>query len=211
MRDFQAFWDYFSEHGETFYHLQSLPDSENAYYFNTLTSLLEAIGPTLSCVMKFASKERTYAELVLTTHGRAEGVILIRNLMQVAPVIPNWKITAFIQPVIDVDAIADRTDPPYQFEGLTLKASDIVWMPDSYDDKTDKHCLLFGFTNLASTLMSYPLETVTDYVLWILMDFLGELVVCQKISGFEFYFSKPNMDDGWLGLEDLPVYLDGGW
>ena len=210
MNSLKAFWDWFIEHRDTFYDLQALPKSDQAYYFHELSDRLEAIGPTLSCVIKFA-KSDGLAELTVTTNGHPEGVILVKNLVNLAPNIPQWTITAFIQPIIDIHTLVDRSDPPYQFDALSFKASDLVWVPNSYDEKTGKHGLLFGFTNLASILLRYSLETVNEYVSGILFDLLGELLVCQKVAAVDYYFLKPNMDDGWLGLELLPGYLQRDW
>lgn len=210
MASFKAFWDWFSEYSETFYGLPELSMDMQAFYFDALCSQLEAFGSTVSFVFRFAtSGERS--ELTLTTNGQADGVLVVQNLVDLAPDIPKWRIVAFIQPTMDIELLKQRTDPAYHFKELSLKASDIVWLPDSYDPDTDKHVLVFGFRNLASALQALPIEKVDEYVHAIVLDLLGEKVVCKSIETAYYDLMKPNDEDWWFLLEALPDYLEGGW
>lgn len=207
MASIKMFWNWFNEHRDIFYDLHTLPESEQAYYYHTLASKLQEFEATVSYVIS-SGAPATLSKLTLTTNGDSEGFMMVQNLVAMAPDIPNWKIQAFIQPKITIDELIERTDPPYLFSGMSIKASDIVWKPNFIDENTGKYGLLLGFNNLAKSLQSRPVEEINEYMTTILLDVLGEFTAGKKLCALNYQFLKDDVDEDWLALHDLPVFLN---
>lgn len=202
-----AFWKWFCEHRTIYCELQYRSGVDSAFYYDELSERLAVFGPTLSFVIcSGAANERS--KLVLTTNGKPEGVLLVQNLVDLAPDIPGWEVVAFIQPCLDLNLVRKRKDPPYHFQELSIKVSDIVWIPGDYNYETGKQDLIFGFINLASDIERLPYHLLDDYVSAIVLDLLGELLVCKTFGEVYYSFIKADYDT-WFKIDFLPVYLKG--
>lgn len=202
-----AFWKWFYEHRTFFCELQPHSRVDSAFYYDELSERLAAFGPTLSFVITSGTANER-SKFVLTTNGKPEGVLLVQNLVDLAPDIPGWEIIAFVQPCLDLKLIRKRKDPSYHFQELSIKASDIVWIPGDYNDDTGRQDLIFGFINLASAIERLPYHLLDDYVSAIVLDLLGELLVCKTFGEVCYSFIKADYDT-WFKIDFLPIYLKG--
>lgn len=201
-----AFWDWFQEYREAYYYLQDFSEAEQVFYYDALDSRLKDYHPNLTFVFVFA-QEGEAAQLILTTNGQADGLFFVTNLVRIAPEIPKWKITAFIQPKLDLEAIKNGVDAPYYFKDLSIKPSDLRWAPVDLDVRTGTYDLQFHLITFPRLEMSADFDQVLDFIYIILLDLLGEVVVRQRL-GAGYYEDALLYYLDWYGLDELPDFLE---
>ena len=69
------------------------------------------------------------SELIITAHGNPYLFKEVELLVFHAPKLERWKITAFLQPEIDIDAYENGTDKPLEYYGITLRISEMYFIP----------------------------------------------------------------------------------
>ncbi|TYB76990.1 hypothetical protein [Bizionia myxarmorum] len=206
MAQFKDFWDWFYEHRDAYFYLTDFTEQEQAFYYHEINSRLKDYHEDLNYVLHFAADGQD-AELILTANGSADGMLFVSNLMRFVPYIPNWQLTGFIQPTLNLEEIKHGADAPYCFKDLSIKPSALRWAP--VDFNMGKYDLMFHLTPFSLTGKVSDTDILLDYIYLILLDLLGELVVSTKI-GAGYYDSVINSDTDWYRLEELPAYLDSG-
>jgi hypothetical protein len=181
MQTIRAFWTWFQENEETYYRFLQMDLEERDYHFGILDSWLSSFDPCVSAILR-SPQQLQKAVLTFTAKGRPEGILYVQNLVAQAPRLPRWEFIAFIQPVIDLALCEKKQDEPYEFTGLTIKASDLYWIPSDYDPETDTWVLFIVFKGCRKSVQELGMETVLDYIYYIFQDVLGELVLTRKIS-----------------------------
>jgi hypothetical protein len=170
-----------------------------------LTSKLEDYDKSLGFVIKFPENIGK-AEMVITANGNPVGVMYVRNLIAQAPKLSNWKFTAFIQPIIDLEACRQGKDDPYEFNELTIKASDIKWLPVEDHEATNKLSLMVYIMGYKQIIKDIGPSAVEDYIYTILQDLLGEARVYKKIEHI-FYDDLLFNQLEVFPIHELPEYL----
>lgn len=209
MAQLKAFWEWFSEYQEAYYHLRDFPEDEQVYYFNELDRQLTVYHSSLTYVLH-SPKDRLEAELVLTANGDPDGMLFAINLIDVAPTIPNWVFTALIQPKLTVDDIKNKDLEHYKFMEFDLQLSRVRWLPVDMNRETYKYEFVFHFIGLPYANPEIPYEKYIDYLYIILVDMFGELFVSQHIEMVYYDHLYPN-DMDWYSLHQLREFLEEGY
>ena len=209
MAQLKAFWEWFSEYQEAYYHLRGFPEDEQAYYFNELDRQLKVYHPSLTYVLH-SPKDRLEAELILTANGDPDGMLLATNLRNVAPTVPNWVFTALIQPKLTADDIKNKDLEHYKFMEFDLHLSRVRWLPVDMNRETYKYEFVFHFIGLPYANPEIPYEKYIDYLYIILVDMFGELFVSQHIEMVYYDHLYPN-DMDWYSLHQLREFLEEGY
>ena len=209
MAQLKAFWEWFSEYQEAYYHLRGFPEDEQVYYFNELDRQLKVYHPSLTYVLH-SPKDRLEAELILTANGDPDGMLLATNLRNVAPTVPNWVFTALIQPKLTVDDIKNKDLEHYKFMEFDLHLSRVRWLPVDMNRETYKYEFVFHFIGLPYANPEIPYEKYIDYLYIILVDMFGELFVSQHIEMVYYDHLYPN-DMDWYSLHQLREFLEEGY
>ena len=205
MASLNAFWEWFYEYHEAFYYLKEFSLEEQAYYLNDLHARLSSYHPDLTYVIGFPKKDQK-ATLTLTANGRKDAMLFVTQLAGLAPEIPKWKVTKFLQARLDIKAISKGKDASYEFEEFPIKPSDLRWIPMDREGKQGSFDLIFHLTSFPQINPPMDEDKLLVYIHFILLDLLGELVVSKAI-GDGFYMETLEPDNEWFHLDFLPVFL----
>ena len=143
-------------------------------------------------------------ELIQTANGNPQFFEQVLNLIDNAPQLKNWKFTAFIQPTERIDEIMKGLDDPYIFQEITLKASELNFLPLEYHKLSHK-------LDIVVFLKSYNLycdtKTLQQAIFIIMQDIVGEKSLYQNIN-FVQLAQVPDNREGLIQLYELRTYLD---
>ncbi|RTZ01583.1 hypothetical protein EKL98_14930 [Flavobacterium bomense] len=143
-------------------------------------------------------------ELILTANGNPEYFNHVIDLVDNAPQLKNWKFTAFIQPIERIDKLMKGLDEPYIFHEISLKASELTFLPVEYHELSHK-------LDIVVFLKSYNLycdtKTLQQAIFIIIQDIVGEKSLYQNIN-FVQLAQVPDKKDGLIKLYDFQLFLD---
>jgi hypothetical protein len=152
----------------------------------------------------FPKKPIQKTELIITANGNPEYFTQVIELIKHAPVLKHWKLTAFIQPTENIDKIMDGLDEPYVFQEITIKTSDIKFLPLAYNEKTKKLDIRIYLKNYN---IHCDTKTWNQAIYIIIQDLLGEKASYQNIN-FVQLAQMPSNNNELIELYDLQFYID---
>jgi hypothetical protein len=120
------FWNHFKENNFVYLLMPEIPKEELEKYFTKLNDLLYEYNKDLGVIIKNGKEE---SELIITAKGNPYLFKDVELLVHYAPTIKRWKITAFIQPHGDIDEFEKGTDKPFEYYGISLKISQMYFIP----------------------------------------------------------------------------------
>lgn len=152
----------------------------------------------------FPKKENHKTELIITANGNPKYFNQVIELINNAPVLKHWKFTAFIQPTTNIDEIIKGLDEPYIFQEITIKTSEIKFLPLNYNNKIKKLDIIIYLKNYKIHCNTTILQQAI-YI--ILQDLLGEKALYQNIN-FVQLANLPNNRKDLIELYELQYYID---
>lgn len=152
----------------------------------------------------FQVNENEPVQLVISANGDPEYFNHVTTLVNAAPTLKKWKFVAFIQPSENIEEMEAGLDKPYVFKDITLKASELKFMPFQYEheNKIDMIVYLKNFTVLCHN------QNLLQVVYIIMQDIIGEKLLHQNINFVELAQLPDQEDDELIHLYDLQFYLD---
>jgi hypothetical protein len=120
------FWNHFKENNFVFRLMPDIPKEEQEKYFGKLNQLLYEYNEDLGVII---TNVKTKSELIITAKGNPYLFKDVELLVHYAPTIKPWIITAFLQPVGDIDEFEKGTDEPLEYFGISLKISQMYFIP----------------------------------------------------------------------------------
>ena len=126
MNPIQNFWQLFQKENLALFLLNDLPKEVTLEKLNALTQAMKEYNKDLGYIIK-SGKDKS--ELIITAHGNPYLFKEVELLVFHAPKLERWKITAFLQPEIDIDAYENGTDKPLEYYGITLRISEMYFIP----------------------------------------------------------------------------------
>lgn len=133
MNTITNFWNHFQQNNFVFLLLNEIPKDELKTHFDKLIGILHQYNKDLDLVIKNKKKG---AELIITANGNPYLFKEVELLVHHAPVIERWKITAFLQPDLNIEKYENRTDKQLEYFGISLKISDMYFIPIENPNKT---------------------------------------------------------------------------
>lgn len=121
-----AFWSYFKQANYIFLFLKEIKPTELESHFNKLNAYLAEYNKDLGFIIK---NGKSKSELIITAHGNPYLFKEVELLVHHAPAVERWKITAFLQPDRSIFKYENGTDKPFQFYGISLKISEMYFIP----------------------------------------------------------------------------------
>jgi len=121
-----SFWNYFKKNNFAFLLLKEIAKDELETHFNKLNEKLYEYNNDLGFIIK---NGKSKSELIITAHGNPYLFKEVELLVHYAPTIDRWKITAFMQPDQNISKYENGTDKPFQFYGISLKISEMYFVP----------------------------------------------------------------------------------
>jgi len=120
------FWNHFQQNNFVFLLLNEIPKEELKIHFDKLIEILHQYNKDLDLIIK---NKINGAELIITANGNPYLFKEVELLVHHAPVVERWKITAFLQPEINLTKYKNGTDKPLDYYGVNLRISEMYFIP----------------------------------------------------------------------------------
>lgn len=198
------FWKWFLEHKNKLKNLMSLDHKQQKHYLFWLDWHLQFYFPGLEYIIIFPKVNKKKTQLMLSAKGKKEFFHMAIELEKTAPQLWDWKFTALIQPRQDIEDIEAGIDEPYIFQDITLKTSELKFIPFEYDGekKIDMIIYLKNFTIYSHN------KNLPTLIKIMLQDLLGEKSMAATINFVQLAQMPEQEDDELIYLFDLQFYLD---
>lgn len=182
----------------------SLNPKEQKHYTFWLDWHLQFYFPGLEYILIFPKVKKKKTQLMISARGKQELFLLAIELEKTAPRLWDWKFTALIQPLQDIDDIEAGFDEPYVMQDITLKMSDLKFIPFEYDGKKKIDIIVY-LKNYTIYSHNKNLKTLVSIML---QDLLGEKSMAENINLVQLAQMPEQEDDELIYLYDLQLYLD---
>ncbi|MGG7036013.1 MAG: hypothetical protein ACI7YS_12575 [Flavobacterium sp.] len=143
-------------------------------------------------------------ELIITANGNPEYFNQVIELIDKAPALKHWKFTAFIKPTENIEKIIQGLDEPYIFQEITIKTSEIKFLPLNYDEETKKLDIIIYLKNCN---IHCNTKTWKQAIFIILQDLLGEKSLYQNINFVQLAQMTGNNNE-LIEIYELQLYID---
>ena len=204
MRKINTFWNWFQDNNQTIKNFINETPKSQKQISHWIKHRLGFYSKELDYMIIFPKKPTEKTELIITANGNPEYFTRVTELIKHAPVLKHWKFTAFIQPTVHIEKIIDGLDEPYVFQEITIKTSEIKFLPLAYDEKTKK-------LNIIVYLKNYNIhcdtKTCNQAIYIIMQDLLGEKSLYQNINFVQLACLPTNTEE-LIELYDLQFYID---
>jgi hypothetical protein len=204
MRKINSFWNWFQDNNQTIKNLINETPINQKQICYWLNKQLGYYCKELDFMIVFPKKENQKSELIITANGNPEYFNQVIQLIDNAPQLRHWKFTAFMQPIENFNEIIDGLDEPYIFQEITIKTSEIKFLPINYDNKIKKLDIIIYLKNYKIHCNTKMLQQAI-YI--ILQDVLGEKSLHQNIN-FVQLAQLPNNTENFIELYELQFYID---
>lgn len=204
MRKINLFWNWFQDNNQTIKNLLNETPKSQKQISQWIKHRLGFYCKDLDYIIIFPKNSTQKTELIITANGNPEYFIQVTELINHAPILKHWKFTAFIQPTASINKMIDGLDDPYVFQEITIKTSEIKFLPLTYHEKTKKLDIRIYLKNYH---IHCDTKTWNQAIYLIMQDLLGEKVVYQNIN-FVQLAQTPNNNNKLIELYDLQLYLD---
>ena len=204
MRKINTFWNWFQDNNQTIKNLKNETLINQKQICNKLAKQLGYYSKDLDFMIVFPKKENQKTELIITANGNPDYFNQVEELINNAPVLKHWKFTAFIQPSANIDEIIKGLDEPYIFQELTIKTSEIKFLPLHYDGKIKKLDIIIYLKNYT---INCNTKTWQQIIYIILQDVLGEKALYQNINLVQLA-QLSNATEELIELYELQFYID---
>ena len=204
MNPIQNFWQLFQKENLALFLLNDLPKEVTLEKLNALTQVMKEYNKDLGYIIKSGTEK---SELIITAHGNPYLFKEVELLVFHAPKLERWKITAFLQPEIDIDAYENGTDKPLEYYGITLRISEMYFIPLENPNKpTD-----LGIKVLLKNYIVHKDNPRLREALYVHIEHLiGEKSFANDLSFIEIDQLKNEdlEDDSLLELYNLKFFID---
>jgi len=187
----QKFWEWFSKNQEKLYNTELQNHDLQNQYFNELSDELGKIHPDL--VFEFTPiQENKIKEFTISADGIEELFPIVISLIDKAPNIDKWKISAFRQRIAG--------------DGLAIKFGELSI---GYDDMYFRYIEENGKLGIELNIRHYTEEPMMQNAIYILLDSLiGEYDVVTKIDWIDWVKLNENDIENLAPIKDLKVLID---
>ena len=129
------FWNHFKENNFVFLLMTEIPKEELEKHFIKLNNLLFLFNKDLGIIIKNGKHK---SEVIITANGNPYLFKEVELLVHYAPTLKRWKITAFLQPELNINKFENGTDKPLEYYGISLKISQMYFIPLENSDNPNR-------------------------------------------------------------------------
>ena len=141
--------------------------------------------------------------ICITANGNADYFNQAIKLVDNAPIVKNWKFTAFIEPTSVIDKIINGLDNPYIYQDITLKSSESKFIAlDNNEEKSKLDLMVY----LKNYTLHCENKTLQQAIFIIIQDLLGEKLI-NNIN-FVQLAQIPIIYGGQIYLYDMQFFID---
>ena len=201
MNQINNFWNYFQQNNFVFLLLNEISKDELKIHFDKLIEILHQYNKDLDLIIK---NKKSNAELIITANGNPYLFKEVELLVHHAPVVERWKITAFLQPETNLTKYENGTDKPLEYYGITLRISEIYFIPLENPNKpTD-----LGIKVLLKNFIVHKDNPRLREAVYVQIEHLiGEKAFANDIAFIEIGQLGEN-DENQIELYHLKSYID---
>jgi hypothetical protein len=204
MKTITLFWEWIQYNEQTLRNLRNEKPKVQKMFLFWLDKHLHYYCEGLECIIMFPANESEPIQLVISACGNPEFFEQVITLVDASPKLKNWQFTAFIQPTQSIDEMEAGLDKPYVFKDITLKASELKFMPFQYENEKQIDMIVYlkNFTVLCHN------KNLLHVVYIIMQDILGEKSLYENVNFVELVQLPEVVSDELICLYDLQLYLD---
>ncbi|GGF07644.1 hypothetical protein [Hymenobacter cavernae] len=183
------FWTWFVNNKESFEHLNESSRDEK------LDLIIEHLQPiTDGLAVEVSSEIKKTRALVISPEGDKTKFSVVRRIVDAAPLMQGWKVTAFRQ--------RDTSDFILEYRSLKFTPSEMYFHPLVEGDSLDLIIYSKGIKN-------HNPDTVALYGLITLDNVLGEYDCVMEVRDYDFQDLDDEKDKSDLRpLKELPRFVD---
>ncbi|RTZ01323.1 hypothetical protein EKM02_06120 [Flavobacterium sp. RSP49] len=204
MKKINTFWNWFQDNNQTIKNLINETPKNQKHISFWINKNLSYYCKEIDFMIVFPKKNTDKTELIITANGNPEYFNQVINLVDNAPQLKIWKFTGFIQPTERIDEIMNGLDEPYIFHEITLKASELTFLPLEYHEITHKFDIVVFLKNYN---LYCNTKTLQQAIFIIMQDIVGEKSLYQNIN-FVHLAQVPDNKEGLIHLYDFQLFLD---
>lgn len=201
MNPITNFWNHFQKNNFVFLLLKEVSQKEITTHFNNLINCLYLYNKDLSIIIK---NKKNVAEMIITANGNPYLFKEVELLVYHAPKINRWKITAFLQPEINITPYEIGTDKPLVFYGINLRISEMYFIPLEIPNKRNE----FGIKVMIKNYFIHKNNPKLREAVYIHLEHLvGEKAFANEIKFIEIE-QLVEIQENMIELCHLKFYLD---
>jgi hypothetical protein len=204
MKKINTFWNWFQDNNQTIKNILSETPKNQKHLFFWLNKHLHYYCKEIDFIIAFPKKPTDKTRLIITANGNPEYFKQVVDLIDNAPRLRTWIFTAFIQPKEDIERIIDKLDNPYVFKDITIKTSDIMFLPLNCDENCKKFDIMVYLKNYN---IHCNTKTWREAVYIIMQELFGEKFVYEHIN-FVQLAQLPDNNDDLIHLYDFQMFID---
>lgn len=204
MRAINTFWNWFQDNNQTIKNIQSETPKNQKHILFWLDKNLSYYCKELSFMITFPKNPKHKFKFIISANGNPDYFKQVTDLIDNAPKLRTWKFIAFIQPTKRIDQMIDGLDGPYIFPEITLKASELKFLPLGYDEETKKINITIYLKN---DKLLCDTKTLDQAIFIIMLDVLGEKSLYKNINFIQLA-QLPYNADNLIHLHDFETFID---
>ncbi|MDI9879132.1 DUF695 domain-containing protein [Flectobacillus longus] len=191
---YQEFWNWFSENEKKFFEIVKDGEKIDEAFFAILSPRLEQLHKGIFFLSGMYDED--IAELILTADGIVKNIVFIEELIEAAPALPNWKITALKQAV-------DMEDWQIGIEDLIINSPSLSFFPDEYPQYPDEIAITIVYQDYSTEEHG----TIVSGIYMFLDNLLGELNAGVQLDQIKIQGPDTSHPD-LIPISKLPAYLN---
>jgi hypothetical protein len=201
MNPITNFWNHFQQKNFVFLLLKEAPQEEITTHFDNLLNCLHLYNKDLSIIIK---NKKNVAEIIITANGNPYLFKEVELLVYHAPKINGWKITAFLQPEVNITACEKGTDKPLVYCGISLRISEMYFIPLEIPDKPNEFGIKIMIKNY---IIHKDNPKLREAVYTHLEHLIGEKAFANEIKFIEIE-QLDEIQKNMIELCHLKYYID---
>lgn len=195
------FWDFFKAYSKSLL-LLDLKTEEGRKLFDRLSAMLHTYCKDLDCKI---THKNTGSELTITAHGNPFLFKEVELLVHFSPLIDKWKITAFLQPDMDLDKYRKGTDQMIFLHGIGVKISEMYFLPLEIKHRPNSLGIRIFLKNY---LIHSNNKNLQEALYTQVEHLIGEKSFANDIAFIEIAQLKEEMKKVTIPLFELGLYIE---
>lgn len=198
------FWTWFIDNHMKLKTLRTLKPKDQKHYTFWLDWHLHFYAKGIDYLLVFPKRSKDKAQLIITANGNPQYFEKVEEIINTAPRMNDWTITAFIKPKYEYDELESGLDKPYVLQDITLKTSELKCTPLKYEGekKIDMIVYLRNYTVYSQN------TNLIELIFIMVRDLLGEKSLYQNINFVELAQLPAHENAEVIQLYELQFYLD---
>ncbi|WP_298152269.1 hypothetical protein [Flavobacterium sp.] len=198
------FWIWFIVNHKKLQDLRKLKPKEQKHFTFWLNWHLHFYAPGIDYILIFPHRQEKHTQMIITANGNPEYFRKVEEVVAAAPQLRDWKFTAFVQPSHDYEELEKGLDKPYVFQDITLKVSDLKFVPFEYEGEKKMDMIVY-LKNY--TVYSHD-KNLLQLIYFMMQDLLGEKSLYENINFVELAQLPEENENELICLYDLQFYID---